>query len=319
MTTDPSTDDDDLEIDLIVHEQARAVHRQRRAENPAVDEVIQSGEIAEPRSRIVRATTPAAGVPTQGYADAGDLPGEMTVAPARARAIGRVIWLAAAALLALAAIALWLAVATPTAKPTAKPVASDGADRIALQGAADLVGMTLDAETRALEVRANAMASSSMLRAAIDTDATTLADMVRDKDVQFPLRTGEALEIFQVRDGKRTLLLRLPGGAHALQAPAPGTSQLVRGTRGLTVIADAAIPGESPGSGGELVLSGPADLGPIEGRLTEHAITASLVGLGPAIPLVTARTPGATKVSIPVRTGEHVELHLEATIGASSR
>ena len=296
------TDDDEPEME--VAPLATPIVRRPRVANPLVDEVITSGEI-KPRSLIIRSTAPS--MPIE------PMPPERAVAtpPVRRRHLGW-LWLVAAILPAAAVVGLTLA------RPNLVPVPVPTTD---LEAVAELIGTTCDGDLRGAQVHAEAIASSSMLRAGIETDAQTLDDMSRDKDVVFPLGRGESLEIDQLRDGARTPLLRLPRAATPSSAPPPpqGTARLELRGQTPTIVVDAPVPTQSGKIGGEVVLSVPLDLSRVKTHLPSRASAYALLGLGPAIPLDATRTEAVgDRVTFPIHTAvtTAAPLALTAVIGA---
>jgi len=243
------------------------------------DEVIESGEIVERRSLVIRSKT----------ATSFDLDDEVTEVtlirtPApQTRGGRRMLWLLVG--IACGAIAVALAL-------LARPRAA------ALEARAEMIGTVLDGESRAARVRVEAIASSPVLRAGIETDGRTLADMVHDNDLVLPLQRGDVIDVFQIRDGIRTLVLRLPAGATVLAPPTDGTVIEAK-NHGVVVVAKAAIPKQRSGIAGEIVLSTPVDLTTVSTLIAEHASGAVLEGLGEPIVLVQGGTPN---VRIPITT-----------------
>ncbi|HEY1550718.1 MAG TPA: hypothetical protein VGG28_22970, partial [Kofleriaceae bacterium] len=103
----------------------------------------------------------------------------------RTKKIPPIVWLVAAVAPVLAAIALRAAHPAPT--KAVQITSAPEADALA-----QLAGTLFDGEARATKARADAIATSSMLRAAIQTDAKTLQNMANDKDLVFPLNPGES-------------------------------------------------------------------------------------------------------------------------------
>ena len=289
----------------------------RRTPNPTADEVIHSGEIA-PRSSIVRAgeSSPAIRIEPKveireekteqmDVPPIPDLPPPVMQRPA--------VWLLAAAVPALAAVALLLADRGGGAAPAQPTTTDTSTQRIGLEAAAQFIGTTLDAQAHAATMRAEAMASSSMLRAGIETDAQTLADMAKDKDVAFPIKPNETLEVFQVHDGTSTSLIRLPSGAPAQKSPGAGKIRIEEQGQGLVVVTAAAIESTRPGLAGELVFAVPVDLEAMKKRVAEHTKQAALIGLGAPIALVAGNASGS-KVTLPVETESKAQVQLEAML-----
>jgi hypothetical protein len=284
--------DDEVEIEVIHHAAPAPAGRGRRKPNSAADEVIATGEIVEhaARSLVVRAGSKIE------ISDELSIPAR--VAPAEKSSRKRTMGLLVVALL-VPAVAATAMLANRTATRTDEPVRAVGTPA-AVEASAELIGVTLDAEARAALVQAQAIASSSMLRAAIQTDAKTLADMVRDHDLVVSVERDEIVEVFQVRDGARASLLRIPAGGPSLQAPPPGKMRIIRHGNGVAAIATASITNQA-GVEGEVVISIPIDLEPVRARLRPHVIGATLTGLPSPVSLVTAAGTG-TAVELPIAT-----------------
>jgi tRNA A-37 threonylcarbamoyl transferase component Bud32 len=135
--------------------------------------------------------------------------------------------------------------------------------------AIEQLAAALDNLATAAELRAQGVATSPMLRAAIETDAATLEDLAREGNV-FHVQSGETLEIVQLRDGRATTLLRLPAGALPLVAR-PERSTLVIDAVGARVVVAAPILDTANTVGGSLVLAAAVDL---------RALAPSLAGRG---------------------------------------
>ncbi len=279
-------DDDDVEIEVVP---VAPPVRKPRAINPEVDNVIASGEI-QPRSLIVRSTE---SMRMQAARDDATEPTLLPNLPPPPKSRLKFLWLVAALLPALAAVGLMFIDTTPAA--------AKQQDTIGIQAAAEMIQTTFDAETRAAQVQVDAIATSSMLRAGIETNAETLADMVRDKDVVLTVQPGEVLEVFQLRDGAQTSLLRLPGDAPALVAPANGKPRIeVRG-KGLAVVATAQVT-KGATTIGQVVLAAPITLDTVKGRLADQTLGASITGLGSPIVLVPDGGKPSTNVVVPIQT-----------------
>lgn len=168
----------------------------------------------------------------------------------------------------------------------------------ALESRGELIATAIDGDARAAIVRAEAIAASPVLRAAIDTDANTVADMARDRDMALSLRDHDIVEIYQLRAGKRSLLLRLPANAPPLDAPAAGQARVDEATNRLVVVASAAIANGRSAVAGELVLATPVDLVSVTKRIAEQASGAQLVGMRK--PVVLAPSNSAPNVTVPI-------------------
>jgi hypothetical protein len=336
-----SQDDESPEIEMTADEPtpvpaAAPMRKQprRRTPNPVVDEPIHTGEIA-PRSHIIR-SSPSMEIPKIAIELAEEkteltAPPIMAPEPAaavprpRTRAITagvrrRPMWpIFAGVGVAVAGVIIAVVVVSgksqPAAGPSAGPATSSANDqhRIALQAAAQFIGTSFDADAKAALVRAEAMATSSMLRAGILTDAQTLQDMAKDKDVVFKLGAGDAVEVFQVRDGQRTPLLRMPSTDTALDAPPVGKTKIVLRDGAPAVVANAQVD-EQQGTSGEVVLATTIDIAPMKKRVADHAVEASIVGLGAPIVLLKTDKPGGEKVKLIIETESKLPLALEVVL-----
>jgi len=166
--------------------------------------------------------------------------------------------------------------------------AGERATATALVADAERVSSVFESAARSTHMRADGIATTPMLRAAIETDVKTLHDLANTEMV-FTAEPGETLEVFQFRGGKPTSLLRIPKTGPALHALTGRDTRVVSDGRGIMLAASAPISGYSAGSSGGLVISTPVDLTSIQRALDEHAVRASLTGLGTELPLVGPR------------------------------
>lgn len=160
------------------------------------------------------------------------------------------------------------------------------------------------------------------MRAAIETDAATIADLVEEQHLFAP-GPGEILQIFQVRDGDPTSVLRLPAESTPL-APMPAAhgSLIELAQQRLRVIATAPITRTAGATAGTLTIAAPVDLTSIRARLAGDALGASLVGLAEPLELLPPATGDATAVSVPVPLSADLAsapLTLHATVRPTER
>jgi hypothetical protein len=305
--------DDEPEIVIAAAPPPAQPRKRARTPNPVVDDVIATGEISEPRSRIIKSSPgmPALQMPKIEVREDPTEPVHPPRAPVAPQRRFRPAVLLVAGGLVLGAGAGAFLLARGNHDSAAKPAAPSSAEpSAALQAAALFVGTTLDGDAHATMVRAEAIASSSMLRAGIETDAKTLADMAKDNDVTFPIKQGESVEVIQVRDGARTSMLRLPSGSPAFPPPGVGKTQLTISGKTLMVVANTTIAARGGDKvSGEIVLAVPIDLEAIRKKIT---MPSSLVGLGPPIVIV-GGAPGGKKQTIKIDTEMHAPISLEAT------
>ena len=263
----PPTDEVEIEVDAPPAPKPRP---RRRAENPAVDEAIQSGEINLPRSMIVRSSSQA--IPQQAVT-----PPAASAAPAaapRSAKPGRSLWFVWLALaLSAGAAAFELGYVKPTVVQPPPP------QTIEADTAAQLVGTTLDGDARAAQVRVEAIAQTPMLRAGIQTDAKTLEDMAHDNNLVFPHAAGETIEVFQTTAAGRTSVLRVPSDGPAVTPPPAGSQHIEQRGDQLFVVANATITSSTTNApAGEVALAAPIDLSAVQKRPYEQLTGVELTG-----------------------------------------
>jgi hypothetical protein len=171
----------------------------------------------------------------------------------------------------------------------------------ALTADAERVASVFDASARSAHMRADGIATTPMLRAAIETDAAILSDLASTEMV-FTAGKGDALEVYQFATGAPKSLLRIPKSAPALQ-PLKGRDTKIRSDgRSVVLLASAPISGYRAGAGGGVVLSTPVDMGSLQHALAEHSAGASLTGLGSDLVLVEPSAGGGgtpVKLAVP--------------------
>ena len=241
-------------------------------------------------------------------------PGPSPAAPKRA-GLG---WLVVAIFAGVAGFALMVV----GKSPGATTIADDRPVMSALEADADKIATLIESEARNAHLRAEGIAQTPMLRSAIETDAATIKDMIHGSDFVLKPRKGEIVELFQLRDGKTTSLLRIPDDSHPLTAPADGETRLETDGRAMSVLVSMPVTTQQQRVGGALVIAAPIDLETIRKRVAPHALAVTLEGL--ALPVVLVDGDPATagkRVTIPVTTGNDVKggaLILAATIPATS-
>lgn len=178
-----------------------------------------------------------------------------------------------------------------------------------IEGEADRIAAAIGTSARGAHMKAEGIAAAPMLRAAILTDAATVAD-VAATEVKFTAQPGEMLELFQVQDKKASSLLKLPDGA-AIE-PLFGTrTRLDNVGGGFNVVAARPIAPQDSASliTGQILLSMPVDLAEARNRLSQIADEAVLFGLGDPVILVAKRGGNGTKpISMPVKLDDEWKL-----------
>jgi tRNA A-37 threonylcarbamoyl transferase component Bud32 len=201
--------------------------------------------------------------------------------------------------LAAALLAFVIAGGATAAERATAPAAPDAAK---FDADARAISAALETTMDAAKLRVEGVAAAPVLRAAIETDAATIADLARDEKLIAPA-PREVMEIFQRRDGQRSSVLRTPQDAPAIVVRGDREARVETDGTQLFVIVAAPIPASHAGTGGTLAISVPVDLVPIQRLLRGRVETASIAGLGPELRLVA--TPGlgrgsSLRVPIPV-------------------
>ncbi|NVB84429.1 MAG: serine/threonine protein kinase [Kofleriaceae bacterium] len=124
------------------------------------------------------------------------------------------------------------------------------------------------AQLRTTRLRADSIARTPMLRAAIEADAATVDDVLRSERILEPT-ANETIEVFQATAGKLASLSRAPRTA----APLSGIddARILRTSRGLLVEASAPIANHDTKLAGAVVVSALVDLVPIEQKVAARA------------------------------------------------
>jgi tRNA A-37 threonylcarbamoyl transferase component Bud32 len=194
---------------------------------------------------------------------------------------------------------------------------ADDATVAALADDAAAIGTAIDTLANETKLRAQGMAGTPMLRAAIVTDAATLEDMVRDGAL-FKPNGNDVVEVRQVRDGKHIPLLHLPATAKPLEA-ATDDPQLTQADGQVRIVAGAPVTtGNGDTVGGDVVLSTTVDLAGAAPKLHDHALSARVEGLPKQVELVAPR-PTATPADpvtkpIPIKAVKGASLSLIGSV-----
>jgi serine/threonine protein kinase len=208
-------------------------------------------------------------------------PGATTTAERQAARGSTALWLVGAAIAGM--IAIGVSIGDQMMSSAAARAASGE-----LTADVERVASVFDAAARSAHMRADGIATTPMLRAAIETDAATLRDLAHSEMV-FIAGKGEALEVYQFVGDKPASLLRIPKSAQALPPLKGRDTRITSDGGGVTVLASAPISGYRAGAGGGIVISTPVDLASIRRALEDHVIGASLTGMGSDLALVESR------------------------------
>jgi len=218
-----------------------------------------------------------------------------------------IIPLVLAVLCAGAGVYLKLQAGKLTPKPDAAAMAALDADAASIAGAIDTVA-------NEVRLRAQSVATTPVLRAAIETDAATIQDLVKDGALTRP-GAGDVMEVVQVRGGAKTPLVRVPAEAPPLADP--GTDGSVDAANGqVRVIAGAPVTSNTNVEAGAIWISAPVELRDIGGKLKEHTVGARIDGFKAPIVLVPPTGAAGEQVSRPIapRSLKGAKIALTATI-----
>jgi serine/threonine protein kinase len=174
------------------------------------------------------------------------------------------LWLVGAVLAAMVAIAVTVADRMISAAEQRAAISALSAD-------AERISSLFDAAARSAHMRADGIATTPMLRAAIETDAATLKDLTSSEMMLMPEK-GETLEIFQLRGEAATSLLRMPRTAAALPPLRGRGTQISSDGQGVTLVVSAPISGYRAAVAGGIALAIPVDLSSIRRTLDDHTL-----------------------------------------------
>jgi len=172
---------------------------------------------------------------------------------------------------------------------------SDSTLTQALASDADRIAGAFEVSAHLAHARAAGIATSPVVRAAIDTDAATLSD-IAEHESALAIGAGETLDVIQLRDGVTSELLHLPAAAPRIawrtERPARTAVIAMLGAT-VMVVAEAPVTAAAAGSvasasrtAGTVTVATPVDLGAARRQLASHAVAARLRGPGLELDLV---------------------------------
>ena len=186
------------------------------------------------------------------------------------------------------------------------------ATTLALEDEAAEIGRIVDDAARAAQQRAEGIANTALMRAAILTDAATVADVMKS-ELNLALAPGEAVELFQIHDSKLEMLIRMPETAALPAVNGRDVTLVSLDETGPRVVVGAHVDRLKDGAGydsnkaGMFVLSAPVDLAAIRRRLSEHAVDATLAESGKSVQLVHGAPVAAgelVRLAVPSKTAD---------------
>ncbi|MFT3700545.1 MAG: serine/threonine-protein kinase [Kofleriaceae bacterium] len=213
----------------------------------------------------------------------GESPAKMVSLPPPPPRRGNLGWLIAAVMAAIAGGALFVAEPKATTQDGSAVVKAD----------ADRIVATLDSAIKNAQTRVEGLAQAPQLRASVETDAATVADLLRN-EFQLKLAPRESLELLQIKDGALVPLYTVPENT----AFAVRMDHQPRVDNG-RLIASTSVAGPRGGATGAIALATPIDLSPVIADLTAHTEGAQVTGLGKGIALVPWKA-GGNKLALPL-------------------
>ena len=293
---------------LVAAKLADLVRRTARASNPPYSIPLGSAAPSPAAASAASAPAPAPAGPAITRTSARDLrplpPLPPVPPPVVAKRPASRWWLIAAVVFALAGAATFAIHPSP---------AQAGPGEAELRGDADAIAAAIDRATDAAQMRADGIAAMPLLRAGIETDAATLQDTAANEIFLAPA-AGETIEVFQLRDGARASVLRLPAGAPAIGV----ASGVERAAGALRAVASSAIKTQRGTEGGALAVAHYLDLSTVTQSLATHARGARLLGLAQPLVLVPEDTGATRTVTVPIAARRAPGLTLEASLAALS-
>ncbi len=271
--------------------------------------------VARPAHSLTPISIPIPPSLAEGAATAAATPAAAPTMPIKKAKSKAGLFLLAVGIIAVGAgVALKLTDTGAGAKADSEP---DPAAVAAVQADADKLGAALDGEAHAARLRADTIATTPMLRAAIETDAATVKDMAASEHLFTQPKPGEVLEVYQLKNDKLASLLRVPEGAPPLAAGSgSGALRVDSDGQAVTVVATAPITAQSGAVAGAITVASAVDLTAIKRGIAEHALGATLLGRAKPLELAKPSRPGAT-VTLHVPTSKDIaggEITLSAVL-----
>ncbi|MBA3461361.1 MAG: hypothetical protein H0T46_15465 [Deltaproteobacteria bacterium] len=216
--------------------------------------------------------------------------------------------------IALLGFAALLIIKPPMRAGTVSPETTAG-----IEAEAKRLGIVIDASINSARKQADQMSLGTQIRAGIMTDVATVKDLVTS-EIQLPRNLNQTLELLQLTDGKRTLLLRMPDGSPPVGTTVSTETRFEIDGRGeLAVVVGAPVaPVDNTSTiTGTLVLSTPIDFTVTRENLAPYASRIAVLGDKWTFPLaqleadagITTRTPvllGASTSPLTLETSPRV-------------
>lgn len=173
---------------------------------------------------------------------------------------------------------------------------------LGIDNEAKRLGIVIDATIKAARNQADTMSRGTQIRAGIMTDVATVKDLVTS-EIQLPRNLNQTLELVQLMDAKRNLLLRMPDGSPPIGATVSAEMRFEidgRGELAVVVGAPVAPVDNTSAITGTLVLSTPIDFTLTRENLAPHASRIVLAGDKWKFPLAQNEADAGITTSIAV-------------------
>lgn len=194
--------------------------------------------------------------------------------------------------------------------------------RTASQGIAAQLGTLLQTSLSTARLRAQALATTPSVRAAVQTDAATVHDMAQTQGFVFQPSGAETIELFQWQAGRPPLsLLRVPASGAPIVLSRPDEVGLT--LRAGELVVTVAAPSEPLYAHGRLrgavAVATPVDLGPLRAAVAQAGLTVALAGLEHPLAL-SARAPAPSSpraaTAVPLGALPALSLQLQTEVAA---
>jgi hypothetical protein len=173
---------------------------------------------------------------------------------------------------------------------------------LSIDNEAKRLGIVIDATIKAAHSQADTMSRGTQIRAGVMTDAATVKDLVTS-EIQLPRNLNQTLELVQLMDAKRLLLLRMPDGSPPIGATVSAEMRFEIDGRGdLAVVVGAPVAPVDNNSTitGTLVLSTPIDFTLTRENLAPYASRIAVVGDKWTFPLAQNEADAGITTRVPV-------------------
>lgn len=192
----------------------------------------------------------------------------------------------------------------------------------AIEAEAKRLALVIQATLESSRTQAATMSRGTQIRAGVMTDAATVKDLVTS-EIQLPTTLNQTLELVQLMDAQRTVLLRMPDGAPAIGVTHAGETRFeIDGRKELAAVVGAPIVpvDEKAQMLGELILSTPLDFAVTKDNLAAHATKIAISGEKWSLPIATAdgASGPAQHVPVPLDGAPTLVLDVEPRVAASA-